>query len=348
MATEEKDLEPFLGVGCAVVFHADPLSKSAPRYTSILRGWRKPSYVLLDRPKLGDRYAAIRDNQPCVIRFVREGRACAFDSMVLDWDTRQYNAYCRVEWPKKVHVVGFRKFERVKLQVPCRIDSGEEQMEGQLQDFSAGGCRLGVPKPIAPGAAIKLSFILPDGCPVDGVRCVVRNMQTVEEKTYLGCEFIEGQVAVESNMAFYITTTLERGSLRPSSAEKILIIDENPAAVIDLRRELQGRGFEVLIATETLDGLSEVRLNPPTALILNQAQPDLPGLNALRLVKMTRGLEKLPVFVYNAEANLVARAEQLGAAGCFPSGLSSAEFADAVATYLITPARLPKQRRPNV
>ncbi|HOT49765.1 MAG TPA: flagellar brake domain-containing protein, partial [Candidatus Hydrogenedentes bacterium] len=117
----DQDFEPYLQVGCPVAFHSDPFVKDAPRYSSVIRGWRRLSYVLVDRPRIGPHFAAIRENQPCVIRFVRDGKACAFDSLVLDWDTRMHNAYCRVEWPREFKVVVFRRFERVKVELPSSL-----------------------------------------------------------------------------------------------------------------------------------------------------------------------------------------------------------------------------------
>ena len=340
MDMQDKDPEPFLAVGCAVMFQADPLSKESPRYSTVIRGWRKPSYVLLDRPKVSGRYAVIRANQQCVIRFVREGTAYAFDSTVLDWDTRQHNAYCRVEWPKEVQLAPFRKFERIKVQLPCKMFIGDTVQDGQIEDLSIGGCRVRLADPLLTEVSAEISFTLPDGYAIDRVQCAIRNIQMPGDKVCVGCEFLKGQACVESNIAFFVATTLERKGVRGVEAENILIIDENPVQAMELRRLLQERGYGVLIATETLDGLSRLRVAPPGALLVNQAQHDLAGLSTIRLVKTTRGLESLPVFLYNAEgAGLEEEAKQLGVLRCFRAGTGPLELVAAVVISLLLTAR---------
>ena len=337
MATEEADLEPFVSVGCPVVFHSDPFSKEAPRYLTIIRGWRKPSYLLIDRPKITGRYAAIRGNQPCVVRFVREGKACAFDSLVLDWDTRQHNAYCRIEWPRSVKVVAFRKFERVKVQLPCRLKVGAATYAAEIHDLSIGGCRLQTTKPIEAGAKAKLHFTLPDGSLIDPVECVIRNAQDVRGETYLGCEFPEGQVCVESHIAFFITTTLERAGVHTSRGNEILVIDEDPVHVAELRRIFQDRGYTALVSAGMMDGLVRLRAAPPDAVLMSQSQKELSGLLAARLISMTPGLESLPIFLHDArEDSLADQARQMGVKGCFRAGTPPLDIVNHVVTHLAT------------
>ena len=352
MAEELKDLEPLLSVGCPAVFHSDRYSKEAPRYSTLIRGWRKPSYLLLDRPKIANRYAAVRENQLCVLRFVHGGKACAFDSMVLDWDNRQYNAYCRVEWPKTVQVVSFRKHERVRFQLPCKVHMADADKPARIQDLSTGGCRLFLDDPgregetpIEPGATLEISFKLPDGCAIDRLQCAVRNAQTVGETTSLGCQFMEGQIAAESSIAFFIATTLDRTGAPQKDAERILIIDENAANsyqqpesadIVKLHDIFRERGYEVIVATEMLDGFARLRMLPPIAVLINYAQSDLNGLLAARLIKMTRGFEDLPIFLHNgADAAIEEQAVQIGATGCFNAGANPVQIVNAVLARVI-------------
>ncbi len=332
----EQDFEPYLQVGCPIAFHSDPFDKDAPRYSSVIRGWRKPSYILVDRPKIGGRFAAIRENQPCVIRFVRDGKACAFDSLVLDWDTRTHNAYCRIEWPRLFKIVVFRHFERIKFDLPCDLFIGDAQESGEIVDLSIGGCRITTKAPVPANTTLSLSFVLPDGCPVDHVQCEVRNVQPMGDGSCLGCEFVEGQICVESNVAFYITTILERAGVRSANVEFILIIDIAPGLALDIRRVLQGRGYETLIATEIVDGLARLRLTPPGALLINASMGDLDSLMITRLVRMTNGLESLPIFLYNGnEPAMDAKAKALGASGCFTATTPAEQVVNGIVTYLM-------------
>lgn len=333
----EQEFENFLQVGCPVAFHSDPFVKDAPRYTTVVRGWRKPSYILIDRPKFGGRFAAIRENQPCVIRFVRDGRACAFDSLVLDWDTRTHNAYCRIEWPRDFKVVVFRRFERIKLDLPCTLAIGSTQESGEIIDLSIGGCRIVTKAFVAADTNLSLSFVLPDGCPIENVQCEVRNVQATGDVSYVGCEFIAGQICVESNVAFYITTMLERMGVRSADAENILIIDTSPGAALDFRRVLHGRGYEAFIATEIVDGLARLRLAPPGLLLVNASLGDLSGLLLTRLVRMTNGLESLPIFIYNVtEPGTEEKAKAAGATGCFSAAAPTLQVVNAIVNHLMS------------
>ena len=340
MANEELDPEDYLAVGGPIVFHSDPFSKTAPRYTSIVRGWRKLSYILLDRPKLAGRVAALRENHPCVIRFVRNGVACAFDSLVLDWDNRQYNAYCRIEWPKSIRAVTFRRFERAHIEIPCKLFFAGTQDRGHIDDLSIGGCRISTEAPVPVNTSLELSFTLPDGCEVDRVQCSARNVQLAGDKYLVGCEFIPGQVCIESNVAFFITTMLERSGARSTAGGDILIIDEDQRLATEIRKYLIERGHDALIAAETLDGLSRVRTATPAALLISCGQKDLPAAQILQLVKRTRGLETLPVFLFsNTDPAADAHAKQLGAVAVFRTDMAPNQIAGAIASYLTATAK---------
>jgi len=336
MSTDQ-DFEPYLQVGCPVAFHSDPFVKDAPRYSTVIRGWRKASYILMDRPKIGVHYAAIRENQPCVVRFVRDGKACAFDSLVLDWDTRACNAYCRVEWPREFKIVVFRRFERIKVELPCEFFIGSDRNSGEVLDLSIGGCRICTRASMSVNTLLPLSFVLPDGCPVDRVQCEVRNVQPVGEASYVGCEFVEGQICVESNVAFYITTMLERTGVRSADAETILILDLAPGTAREVRRILQARGYETFIATDVVDAFARLRIAPPGALLINASLGELDGLLIARLVRMTPGLESLPLFLFNVpEPGVDEKAKTIGASGCFAAETSPVQLVNTIVTRLMT------------
>lgn len=59
VAGEKKDVEPYLTVGCPMVFHLGPAAVEAPRCPTVVHGWRKAGYILLDRPRIGGRTAGM-------------------------------------------------------------------------------------------------------------------------------------------------------------------------------------------------------------------------------------------------------------------------------------------------
>jgi len=299
--SDEKDLDSYLNVGCPLVLHPEPFEASAPRYSACVRGWSKSSYLLIDRPRINNRFAAIRENQPCVVRFLYNGRACAFDTMILDWDTRQYHSYCRISWPTKFQTVSFRKFERVRAQIPCSFEHGGEKHEGVIEDISIGGCRVRTSCQVENNSTIELDLSLPDGCVLEQIRAAVKNVRAGGGEFLLGCQFEDDQPEVESDIAFYVTTVLERGEVRTTERQRVLIIDDNRTVAMVLRNLLEQKGIEVLPASGTLDGLSRLRLSSPDAVLISQRMTDLPGIDSARLIRATRGLENLPLFLYGGD-----------------------------------------------
>ncbi len=297
----DEHIEKFLSVGCSALFHADPMSKTGPRHTTALRGWRPGAYVLLDRPTQGGRYVALRENEPCVIRFVDGGFACAFDAMVFDWDNRPTESYCRVSWPSHIETVAFRKHERIKVNVPCEMMVEDAVAKGVIEDMSLGGCRIQTEEPLPKDTVTLLSFTLPDGHTLSKVKCIIRNVQKLgQHLSSMGCEFIKGQVTVETNVSFYIATALGRDALE-SEKDRILVIDDRSASLTLCKRLLGGRGFDAVAASGTLDGVSLLRISPPRAVMIAASQGDFPCAHAVRLIRATRDFEALPVFVFGAE-----------------------------------------------
>ncbi|MCX5771566.1 MAG: PilZ domain-containing protein [Candidatus Hydrogenedentes bacterium] len=298
---DEKDLELYLNVGCPLVLHPEPFAASAPRFTTCVRGWSKSSYLLIDRPRINNRFAAIRENQPCIVRFLYNGLACAFDTMILDWDTRQYHSYCRISWPTKFQTVSFRKFERVRAQIPCSFQYGGNRYTGLIEDISIGGCRIRTSCQMENNTTIEVDLSLPDGCVLEQIRAAVKNVRSAGSEFLLGCQFEEDQPEVESDIAFYVTTVLERGEVRTTERQRVLIIDDNRTVAMVLRNLFEQKGVEVLPASATLDGLSRLRLSSPDAVLISQRMTDLPGIESARLVRATKGLENLPIYLYGGD-----------------------------------------------
>lgn len=297
----DEHIEKFLSVGCSALFHADPTSKTGPRYNTAVRGWRPGAYVLLDRPTQGGRYVMLSENERCVIRFVDGGFACAFDAVVYDWDNRPSESYCRVSWPAHIETVAFRKYERIKVNVPCEMMVEDAVARGIIEDMSLGGCRIQTEEPLPKDTVALLSFTLPDGHSLSKVKCIVRNVQKYGPHTSsMGCEFIKGQVSVETNVSFYIATALGRDAL-DSEQDRILVIDDRSASLTLCKRLLSGRGLEAVAASGTLDGVSRLRISPPRAVMIGASQGDFPCVETVRLIRATHDFESLPVYVFGAE-----------------------------------------------
>lgn len=331
-AQDKQDLEPHISVGCQVSFQTDAMVKEGPRYQTVIRGWSKPAHLMVDRPKLGGRFVAMRERQPCIIRFVRDGKAFAFDSVIIEWDSRQTDAYCRIAWPTSFKVVPFRKYERAKVQLACRIETDADSCDGQVIDLSIGGCRVQSSRTVQTGTTLLLNFTLPDGSVMNGVRCMVRNAQESSGQIYLGCEFLEGQICVESHIAFFLAMMLDRTGVRGTRASEIVLIDDELGHASELGQAFQAQGHAMLAFGNMMDGLVRLRAVPPRVVLLNENQKQLPGVAAARLIHTTPGLESIAVYLYKAQGKEVSEdAKSVGVQRCFTADMPASSIANQIA-----------------
>ncbi|MBI2435181.1 MAG: flagellar brake protein, partial [Candidatus Hydrogenedentes bacterium] len=124
--------------------HTQPHRRDSPRFRSTLRGWRLQQHLILDRPRDNNgAYAVLEERSPCVIRYLRDGKACAFESQILSWEKHRSSPYLRIRWPHDLTFSTFRKHERVPLKLACTVvrQDGLKTTE-ELWDLSAAGCRL--------------------------------------------------------------------------------------------------------------------------------------------------------------------------------------------------------------
>jgi len=330
MPEQEKDVERFLVVGNAIMFHTEPNRKDGPRHKTVVRGWRKGDHILLDRPKspLGG-HVPLTENQPCVMRFLIEGRACAFDSYVLNWEVSRQHPCMRIRWPKSVQFVNFRKFERLRVQFPCNVqwaDGGATDEE--IHDISIGGCRIHASRGCPEGSTLGLTFALPDGARLEELKSQVCSVRQEGERYLLGCRFTEGQEYEVNDVAFFVTSTLDRQRFAESeerAVQRILIMDDNEEIGSRLKRRFEQRGFETLLAGNVVDGLCRLRLLPPCAVMVSQTLKDLPGLTICRIIRNLEEFKTTLLYLYGGEdRGLPDSAREIGVDGYFPPVITMA------------------------
>src|SRR5690606_37968614 len=80
------DIENYLNVGTPVLMQVHPELPATKRLRTAIRGWRRGQYVIFDRPESSKGVLFnFEGGLPAVVRFLREGMACAFDTDVIDW-----------------------------------------------------------------------------------------------------------------------------------------------------------------------------------------------------------------------------------------------------------------------
>ena len=329
MQDQDRDLSEYLAVDEVAVLHLNLTAQWSPRYKAVVRGWCKPYYIIMDRPKYGGRLVHMQKNDSCVVRFLSEGKACGFNSTVMDFDNRVVGPTCLITWPQHIEVLTFRKYKRVKVFAPCQFSLENAVLDGEVQDVSVSGCRVLTSAKIMENARIDLTFTLPDGVPIEKIHAIVRNVQYREGTSLLGCEFAEGQQHLQSDIAFLAGSLLQR-TAGGENVSRVLIVDENDARAMQLRKVFEARGWLAFTTSNSIEGLLRLRMIVPNALLISDNQKDLPGLQLLSLLQSTRGMEAVPVFIYGGEEPHRVPALAAGAAGFFTSNASVEQICTAV------------------
>lgn len=95
-------------------------------------------------------------------------------------------------------------------------------------------------------------------------------------------------------------------------AAKILVVDDEPPILRTLKRNLGGRGYEVLTATSGEEALAQIEEHLPDLLILDLM---LPGISGLEVCQKVREWSQMPIIILSArgEEQQKVAALELGA-----------------------------------
>ncbi|HOZ45565.1 MAG TPA: PilZ domain-containing protein [Candidatus Hydrogenedentes bacterium] len=331
MTDRGSSIDTYMRVGSWVVLDLEPSKKGGTRFRTTIVGWSKPDFVTLKRPVHLNRLVPLQHEQRCVLRFLCEGNACAFDSTIMDFTSQLEDASLRIAWPQDFERVPFRKSERIGMTFPCEIAMGDKRFSGEVRDISVGGCGVYTSRVVAEKTTIKLTFTLPNCVHLEDVEAIVRSVHPQSTGTFFGCEFAEGQEQVQNDVCFFVRYKLDRRDAGENEdAQQAVIIDEDAPSAEALRQAFEHKGWNVFATPTTLDGLSRLRAFPPSMLIINQEQSDLPGMEAARLVKATHGFDNLRIFIFSRRLVEVEKlASQMGAIGFYCSPFAPNQICDA-------------------
>ena len=209
MAESSVGIEESLVVGGGVVFQPEPGRQDGPRHKSNVRGWRKNTYIIIDRPLVKNRLLPVAPGQPCVVRLIEKGMACAFACAVLECNSSSQYPEIRLTWPEIVKAVAVRKHERVEVRIPCTmlLENGTDA-GGEISDISSGGLGI-VAQSIGVGETIQLSFKLPNAQEIEALKVLVRSNVKIPRGTFMGCEFADGGDPLSQEVALFVSRTLE-------------------------------------------------------------------------------------------------------------------------------------------
>lgn len=318
-----KDITRFLRVGTRAFLDSDPSATESKRQESMLVGWRKDAYILFEMPLAGEQSRPLRQNRLCVNRFMLDGRACAFESHILDWRVDKSYPIYRVSWPQEVRYVNLRRHERIKTDLLCEVNlNNRTSVWGNLLDISMGGCRFYVPVAVRRDVKLTVSMTLPNGVEMSNLRAEV--CHTYQEREGMGvgvqCDYSRLDDSVRRALEFFVRTTVERQGSQAQAMPRVLFIDSNPAKVASIEPFFRQRSMEVLVATELVEGIGWLQMAGPAAMFISAEQGEMSALDLCRLVKNTITFKKLPVVIYGGDDPLLKqRATSAGAMGYFPN-----------------------------
>jgi ActR/RegA family two-component response regulator/c-di-GMP-binding flagellar brake protein YcgR len=323
MAQSHEEIEACLAVGIPVLFYQGAQRKGAIHYRTAFRGWRKGAHIIVDRPAADTgAQATLREGMDCTLCFVREGSAWAMTTQVMSWDMSGAIQYARLRWPAAIESTQFRQGERVSVQVPCKLknESGPVVM-GTIEDLSLGGCGALVNTAVEKNARLALSCTLPDGTLVKDVWTIVRNCRARHQQHFLGLSFEEGQVAAVNDIAFFVTSQIERLRTGPAAARpRVLVIDTNEEQAGKIIRNLKRREISGFLAHNVVEGFYRLRSVPPSMVLIHQDNNDLPGADTTRLIRMAERNLHVHIVVYGGDESTARdAAKEAGADEYFPA-----------------------------
>jgi c-di-GMP-binding flagellar brake protein YcgR len=333
MLIEATEIASFLEVGNTGTFHTGPAAKEALKFRTAFRGWREGNHILLDRPRSSDgKMALLKEKLPCVIRFLSEGRACAMNSIVLDWDSRSDQPAMRIAWPKSIHYVGLRRTERVNVNIKCTVDWGNNLPTLEtISDMSAGGCGVRCKRKTELGQALELGFELPGGQVMHGIRTEVRHIRETDNDFILGVSFLSGQPQVENEIRYFVNQLLgvatasgngAAATASPADAASSQAVPAsmmaasfkpNPRRILIFENDEKMRGrfkrnfdrieCESFFPKDALDGLGGLRMAAPGAIVIRQDYGTVSGMEIAHIIRSVPDFATIPLYVYGGQGD---------------------------------------------
>ena len=90
-----------------------------------------------------------------------------------------------------------------------------------------------------------------------------------------------------------------------SEKKRILLVDDEPDFASLVQGNLEKEGFEVEVAYDGVEGLKQVKANPPDAIVLDVMMPEKDGYQMCSELKADEKYADIPVLMLTAVADRV-------------------------------------------
>jgi DNA-binding response OmpR family regulator len=118
--------------------------------------------------------------------------------------------------------------------------------------------------------------------------------------------------------------------------KRILLVEDDPSAIRLVSFTLEQEGYEVLTASNGLEGLRKAREEKPDLLVLDVMLPGLDGFEVCQRLRADAETASLPVLMLSAKAQEIDRTTgmKVGADDYLPKPADPAEIIARVASLL--------------
>ncbi len=167
------------------------VEKKKARAGSVIRGYRKGRFILIDSPFQGKESILSVPGESCVIRFLSDGKVFGFTSALLKTYTTPASL-CAIQYPEKIESVSVRQSNRIPVFFPGSVSAGSKApVPGALVDLSAnGGCFIVRHLVVSKGESLNLNLLLPDNLNLANMPCLVQSVHATKGKVFMGLKFL--------------------------------------------------------------------------------------------------------------------------------------------------------------
>lgn len=302
---------------------------------AIIRGWQRGSYVLLDIPDDSGLGVGPRVGDRCKLRFLADGDACSLDATLIDLGIGSHFSYIKIAWPHAVTLTRVRKHQRVHVHLPCSVrrDTGNP-ISGEIQDISAGGCRISLEKPIPQGVFITVEFQLPDVPAPINVSAEICATGMFPSAAWLGCRFVDVPDDIRYTIDFFVATTAASLRANQPRTNQVLVISPDLAQAASLKQALASQGHDVIIAPNIIDGFFWLRACSPALLLIHANPVPFRGTDVLVALRAIPAFSTTPIVLYGGPLENQKAVLDAGANQYLPAAAQVQELVTAVAAHL--------------
>jgi c-di-GMP-binding flagellar brake protein YcgR len=177
-----------------------PASLELPRvksnkFNTIFLGCKEGEYVFLDfPPSQTGQYIPLEENEPCIIRFVKEGKVYGFQSFI-EKVIKSPLPFLLIKYPESIDQINLRSAIRYHVQLETFLSSHpsdsnvEDRFKGFIIDISEGGCLVKTIDSFPINTSLFLSFSLPETGEIKNLETRIARIYKKEEGHEIGLCF---------------------------------------------------------------------------------------------------------------------------------------------------------------